>query len=176
MEFNILYTINSLHNEILDKIMILITSLGNSGFIWILIDIILTLKEKTRKCGILMLVSMFIGVIIGNIFIKNLVARQRPCWIDENIKLLIKCPKDYSFPSGHTMASFAASTIIWLYNKKIGIITICLSFLIAFSRMYLFVHFPTDVIAGMLLGIAIALLVYYSYKKFERYQIEKKKS
>lgn len=168
MEFNILYAINSLHNEILDKIMILITSLGNGGLIWILIAIIFTLKKKTRKCGILMLFSMFIGVIIGNVMIKNLVARERPCWIDENIKLLIKCPKDYSFPSGHTMASFAASTIIWLYNKKIGIITICLSFMIAFSRMYLFVHFPTDVIAGMFLGISIALLVYYGDRKIKK--------
>lgn len=175
MEFNILYTINSLHNEILDKIMILITSLGNAGFIWILIAIILIFKENTRKCGILILISIFVGAIIGNVIIKNLVARERPCWIDENIKLLIKNPKDYSFPSGHTMASFAASTIIWLYNKKMGIIAICLSFLIAFSRMYLFVHFPTDVVAGTLLGITISLLVYYSYKKSERYQIEKKK-
>lgn len=105
MDFQILYAINKLHNDILDKIMITITSLVNSGFIWILISIILIFIKKTRKCGILILISMFIGLVIGNGILKNIIARDRPCWIDKSIKLLIESPKDYSFPSGHTMVS-----------------------------------------------------------------------
>ena len=88
MEFEILYAINNLHNPILDKIMIAITSLGNAGLIWIGIAVGLLFVKKTRKCGILMLISLALGLIIGNGFLKNIIARERPCWIDENIKLL----------------------------------------------------------------------------------------
>ncbi len=166
MDFQILYAINKLHNDILDKIMITITSLVNSGFIWILISIILIFIKKTRKCGILILISMFIGLVIGNGILKNIIARDRPCWIDKSIKLLIESPKDYSFPSGHTMVSFEAAVMIWLHNKKLGIIPIGFATFVAFSRMYLFVHFPTDIIAGMILGISISLGVYFVDKRY----------
>lgn len=165
MDFKILYMINGLHNEILDRIMIIITNLGDAGIVWILLAIVLLFMKKTRKCGILMIISMGIGVILGNVILKNLIARPRPCWIDESIKLLIEKPKDYSFPSGHTLASFEAAVMIYLNNKKAGIISIFIACLIAFSRMYLFVHFPTDILGGAILGTAISILVYYGYKK-----------
>lgn len=165
MELQILYAINNLHNLILDKIMIAITSLGNGGIIWIALAIFLICIKKTRKCGILMLISMFLGLLIGNGIIKNCVARSRPCWIDTNIPLLIPNPKDYSFPSGHTMVSFEAAVMIILHNKKWGTFSLILAILIAFSRMYLFVHFPTDILGGAILGTAISILVYYANKK-----------
>lgn len=165
MDFKILYMINELHNDILDKIMIFITNLGDAGIVWILLAIILLFMKKTRKCGILMIISMGIGVIFGNIILKNLIARPRPCWIDRSIKLLIETPKDYSFPSGHTLASFEAAIMIYLNNKKAGLISIIMACLIAFSRMYLFVHFPTDILGGAILGTVISILVYYGYKK-----------
>ena len=173
MEFEILYAINNLHNPILDKIMIAITSLGNAGLLWIGIAIGLLFVKKTRKCGIVMLISLVLGLIIGNGLLKNLIARQRPCWIDENIKFLIPNPQDYSFPSGHTLASFEAAVMIYLHNKKWGIISLILAVAIAFSRMYLFVHFPTDILAGMLLGTGISLAVYYGYKKIKSIKVEK---
>ena len=147
MEFQILYYINQVHNPILDKIMIALTNLGDAGILWIVIAIILLFMKKTRKCGILMLISMAIGLIIGNGILKNLIQRSRPCWIDTNIPLLIPNPTDYSFPSGHTLASFEAAIMILLHNKKWGIPAIIIATLIAFSRMYLFVHFPTDILA-----------------------------
>ena len=173
MEFEILYAINNLHNPILDKIMIAITSLGNAGLIWIGIAVGLLFVKKTRKCGILMLISLALGLIIGNGFLKNIIARERPCWIDENIKLLIPRPDDYSFPSGHTLASFEAAVMIYLHNKKWGIISLILAVAIAFSRMYLFVHFPTDILAGMILGTGISLAVYYGHKKIKSIKVEK---
>lgn len=168
MEFEILYAINNLHNPILDKIMIAITSLGNAGIVWIVIAIGLLLFPKTRKCGILMSISLLLGLIIGNVVLKNIIARDRPCWIDENIKLLIPIPQDFSFPSGHTLASFEAAVMIYLHNKKCGILSFALAVLIAFSRMYLFVHFPTDVLAGMILGMGISFTVYYVYNKMKK--------
>lgn len=172
MEFEILYAINNLHNPILDQIMIVITSLGNAGIFWIIIAIALLFKSKTRKCGILMLISMAIGLLLGNGLLKNLMARERPSWIDTNLPLLIPNPTDYSFPSGHTLASFESAIMIFLHNKKSGIISLILAVLIAFSRMYLFVHFPTDILAGAILGTLISIAVYYGYEKIKKEQIQ----
>ncbi len=173
MEFEILYAINNMHNPILDQIMIVITNLGDAGLIWIGIAVILLFIKKTRKCGVLMLVSMALGLIIGNGFIKNLVARERPCWIDRSIPLLIPEPHDYSFPSGHTLASFEAAVMIYLHNKKWGIISFVISILIAFSRMYLFVHFPTDILCGAALGTLISIFVYDGYEKIKETKLKK---
>ena len=164
MEFEILYAINNLHNPILDKIMIAITSLGNAGLIWIGIAVGLLFIKKTRKCGILILISLVLGLILGNGILKNLIARERPCWIDTTIPLLIPNPHDFSFPSGHTLASFEAAVMIYLHNKKWGKISFVLAVLIAFSRMYLFVHFPTDIICGAALGSLISILLYDGYE------------
>lgn len=175
MEFEILYAINNLHNPILDKVMIVMTNLGDAGLIWIGIAIILLFIKKTRKCGALMLVSMVLGLIIGNGLLKNLIARERPCWIDRSIPLLIPEPHDYSFPSGHTLASFEAATMIYLHNKKWGIVCFVLATLIAFSRMYLFVHFPTDILCGVALGTLISIFVYDGYERIknEKTKVEK---
>ncbi len=173
MDFEILYLLDKMHNPILDKIMIFLTNLGNAGILWIAIAIILICFKKTRKCGILMGISMIIGLIVGNGLLKHLVARQRPCWLDTNIPLLIPNPKDYSFPSGHTLASFEASIMILMYNKKWGIGAIIVALGIAFSRMYLFVHFPTDILGGAILGISISIVVYKIAKKIENKKVQK---
>jgi len=167
MEFEILYAINNMHNVVLDKIMIGITNLGNGGVFWIALALFLLCIKKTRKCGFLMLISMLLGLIIGNGFLKNIIARDRPCWIDPNIPLLIPNPHDYSFPSGHTLASFEAAVMIFLHNKKWGIVSLIAAVLIAFSRMYLFVHFPTDILGGIILGTLISIAVYYGFEKIK---------
>ena len=174
MEFEILYAINNLHNPILDKIMIAITSLGNAGLLWIGIAVFLLFIKKTRKCGILMLISLVSGLILGNALLKNLIGRERPCWIDPNIPLLIPNPHDYSFPSGHTLASFEAAVMIFLHNKKWGTISLVFAVLIAFSRMYLFVHFPTDVIAGFAIAILVAIGVDWAFRQVQIKMLNKK--
>ena len=135
MDFGILYALNNIHTEVLDKIMIGITYLGEKGIFWIGVAIVLLFFQKTRKCGLFMLISMMIGLIIGNGLLKNLVARQRPCWIDQTIQLLIANPKDFSFPSGHTLASFEAAITILMFNKKWGIVAIITAILIGISRL-----------------------------------------
>lgn len=157
--------IYKLKNPFLDFIMPGITKLGDKGFIWILICIVLILVKKSRKCGISSILSLVVNFVITNIVLKNLVARERPFANNDLIELLVEAPKDFSFPSGHTSASFAAATVIFLYNKKWGITAYILAFLIAFSRLYLYVHFPTDVIGGIIVGIVSALTANYIYIK-----------
>ena len=115
-----------------------------------------------------MVISMAITFIIGNLILKNLIARERPCWLDTQIALLIKSPKDYSFPSGHSMNGFAASIALLCNDKKLGIPAVILASLIAFSRLYHFVHFPTDVMVGILIGTTVAILVHAGYLRWSR--------
>lgn len=148
-----------LKNSVMDTIMPVITSLGNSGIVWIVIAAILSSMKKYRKYGVMLALALIITLVIGNITLKPLIARTRP-FDANNLKdiLLIKAPKDYSFPSGHTMASFAAATVLIYMDKKVGIIAMILAVLIAFSRLYLYVHYPSDVFAGMILGILSAII------------------
>ena len=173
MELEILYAIQKLHTPILDKIMVAITNLGDEGIFWIVLAILLLFFKKTRKCGIMVLLTMAVCYIVGNLGIKNIVQRQRPCAIDPAVQLLIPYPSEYSFPSGHTLHGFAAATTIFLHFKKPGIAALVLASLIAFSRMYLFVHFPTDILGGMIIGAGMAVLI---YKLAERRRFDKKQA
>lgn len=149
----------------MDWLMPKITVLGDAGMIWIVIGVLLLLSKKHRRTGFLVLLGLLIGLIIGNGIVKNFVARQRPCWLNTDFKLLIPVPKDFSFPSGHTQASVIAATIITLYRKEWGWIVIPLTLAIAFSRLYLYVHFPTDVLGGACMGLAIGLVTYFAGNK-----------
>lgn len=107
-----------------------------------------------------MLACLAIGVLAGNVCLKNLIARPRPCWLDDSVFMLISVPADYSFPSGYTLASAIGATVLTKTNRKFGWAAIPAAIIIAFSRLYLFVHFPSDILAGAVLGIAIGEAVY----------------
>ena len=158
MDFSILYVLQHLHNAVLDRVMVGITSLGNAGWIWIALTAVFLILPKYRKCGVRMAIALILDLILCNLVLKPLAARPRPCWIDEQVKLLVAAPKDYSFPSGHSAASFAAAVSIFVMHKKEGAAALILACLIAFSRLYLFVHFPTDVLAGIAVGFICAFL------------------
>lgn len=153
-EFEILNFFQELHTPVLTWIMRAASRLGDAGFIWILLAVILLLIPKTRKIGMLVSVALILDVITCNLILKPLVARTRPYDVNTAIELLIAAPKDFSFPSGHTAASFAAVSALWFTKeKKFWIPVLVLAVLIAFSRMYFYVHYPTDVLGGALLGI-----------------------
>ena len=145
-ELSVLRFLNSLHNPITDKFFVFITHLGDKGIIWILIGLILCFLPKYRRSGITMLLSLLLMLVIGNLTIKPIVARIRPYEYIDGIKLLIEKPSDFSFPSGHTFSSFTAAYSVFLYHKREGVAFLALAFLIAFSRLYLCVHFPSDVL------------------------------
>ena len=165
VEFFILDSIQSIHFGLLDKLMIAITTLGNKGIVWIIVGVVMLFFKKYRRTGITVLLGLIFGLVVGNWGIKNIVARARPCALNLDIQLLIPYPSEYSFPSGHTLSSFIAATCVFLRNKRLGIAAYLLASLIAFSRLYLYVHFPTDIIGGMILGVALAFLVRWIMKK-----------
>lgn len=140
---------------LLDYLMPKISLLGSSGAIWILAAFALICTKKYRKDGLLLLAGLALGVLVGNVILKNWIARPRPCWLDTSIKLLVANPTDYSFPSGHTLASVIGATVLTMTNRKFGWAAILLAALIAFSRLYLYVHFPSDILGGIVLGILI---------------------
>ena len=164
-EFDFLYALQNIHNPILDKIMKVLSTIGDAGLLWIGVAILLICMKKYRKCGLQVAVAMLLTFIVGNLILKNMIHRDRPCWIDPSITLLVKSPSDYSFPSGHSMNGFTASVSILLCDKKLGIPAVILATAIAFSRLYNFVHFPTDVIAGIVIGIVSALFVNYLFQR-----------
>ena len=150
---------NGLGCGLLDAVMPVITRLGDAGFIWIVAAVMLIAIRKYRRYGVMLLCAMACGLLIGNVALKHLVARARPCWIQSDVPLLIALPKDYSFPSGHTLSSVIAAACLARIDRRFGWIAIPLAALIALSRLYLFVHFPSDVIASIALGLAIAAAV-----------------
>jgi len=154
----------------LDFLMPLITLLGDAGIFWILCSVVLIFIPKYRKIGLGMGVSLLIGLLVCNVTLKPLVGRIRPYdyqlqHFQKEIILLVEGLHDFSFPSGHTIASFEAATVLLINNKKLGIPAMVLAVLIAFSRLYLYVHYPTDVLASIVLGIGIAFLGNFLVKK-----------
>ena len=151
-------------NPVLDFLMPIITLLGDAGIFWIVCASILALTKKYRRIGFGMAIAMVLGLLVCNVTLKPLVARIRPYDFQETlgvtINLLIEKQHDFSFPSGHTIASFEACTVMLLGSRKLGIPATILAILIAFSRMYLYVHYPTDVIASVILGTLFGVIGY----------------
>ncbi len=145
--------------DFLDTVLPAITHLGDAGAFWILLGIVFLFSIKTRKMGFQVLASLALGYLLGNLILKNVIARERPYTLNLNIQLLIKEQLDYSFPSGHTLSSFNGAITIFFYHKKWGVAALILAALIAFSRMYLYVHFPTDILGGILLAIFVTFLI-----------------
>ncbi len=156
----------NLHCGFLDTVMPAITFLGDAGWFWIACAVIMLCFKKTRKTGLMMGVALICGLVVGNLFLKPVIARVRPYDVNTAVKLLIEKPHDFSFPSGHTLASFEAAVVLFLRERRyIGIPALVLAALIAFSRMYLYVHYPTDIAAGILLGTAFAFFAVWAVNK-----------
>ncbi|KLI32512.1 phosphatase PAP2 family protein [Brachyspira hyodysenteriae] len=162
---------HSLHNNyhILDLFFSLITNLGESIPLMVF-TIILIFIKRTRICGINMAVSLFISILIGAIILKPLIARERPFtdpiyneyWIAVGKHL----ETSFSCPSSHTTASFAVLFPVFLYfNKQYSFIAVLIALLIGFSRVYLVVHYPSDVVFGAFIGITVSSLTYFVFKK-----------
>ena len=157
-----IFIANNLHTPFLDRLMVFFTALGDSSRLWIGLIIFLILFKKDRKWGILIAVALIFESLLCDNFLKPLVARERPFTRLSAFPAgtpLIVLPRSYSFPSGHTMSSFVAATILYCRQKSSGIFFYIIAALIGFSRIYLFVHYPSDVFAGIILGIILALVM-----------------
>lgn len=157
----ILYLINKhCKNRILDKVMPFVTALGNLGMIWIILAILMMRKADYRKIGIIVLVTLAFTTFMGEGIIKHIVKRKRPFIGKKNKELLIKEPSSFSFPSGHTASSFAVAVVFLKSNSNISTVIVLIALSIAFSRLYLKVHYPSDVIGGIILGLICGGIIF----------------
>lgn len=166
-------TFNTGNNKIFDTIMYIITTLGDAGIIWIVLAAALMIPKKYRKCGMMMAGSLIIMLVLNNLVLKNLFQRPRPFLFFEN-NPLYNFPDivardtlasssnptgyEYSFPSGHTTSSFAAVVPLFKRDKRFGAAALVIAILIAFSRIYVHVHYCTDILFGVVLGVVYGLL------------------
>ena len=162
MDFDILYAIQNMHSDALDKFFLVLTQIaGSYGQLWLAVGAVMCVFKKTRRCGIAVLLSYILVFISGQAVLKDLIARPRPCHIDQTVALLVDRPDSYSCPSTHTAWAFAAATAIFMHFKKAGIGVFAVAALIGFSRLYLFVHFPSDVLLGAVLVALCAVGAFY---------------
>jgi undecaprenyl-diphosphatase len=155
----------NLTSPFMDGVMKTITFLGNGGWFWIAVALTLIIIPKTRKIGVTMAVAMILDGIICNLTLKPLIGRIRPYELKGAVDLIIATPSDYSFPSGHSAISFAAASAIFAHSKKWGIPALILALFVALSRLYLYVHFPTDILGGAVVGTLCGTAAYYILKK-----------
>ncbi len=177
----LLFLQDTVRNPVLNPIMTVITSLGNAGIIWILLTAALLIPKKTRKIGCMSACALLASLLFNNILLKNLVARVRPYNAIEALIPIVSKPSEYSFPSGHAGSSFASA---WVLYRKLPkkVIRACsmnkraaiLAALISFSRLYVGVHYPSDVLAGILVGIGCSYVGEWVVLQLEKRCLRKK--
>lgn len=161
IDWSILYFIQDhLICPLLDAVMPFVSTISELGAVWVAAGILMIITKKYRRQGILIIFTIAMAALIGSVYLKPAIARFRPCWIDTGVRLLVDSPKDYSFPSGHASSCAAAAYILMKTDKRFGCAAVLFAGTVIFSRLYLFVHFPSDVLAGAVLGIALAAVIW----------------
>lgn len=172
-EISILLWIQENLRGVMDGFWVFITKLGDGGWLWIAIGVALLCFKKTRKIGITVLISLLINLCMTNLTLKDFFARPRPFNVNPELLTLIKHPSSFSFPSGHTSGSFSAALVLlYMMPKKVGIPATVLAAMIGFSRMYVGVHFPTDVLGGIVVGVIASTAAYYLVQYLERKMVK----
>lgn len=154
-ELDILNAIHSISSPAMDSVMLAATYAATYATLWFVLAAVLMCFERQRKVGVAIIVSVMVAYIVCDLVLKPLVGRERPCDLAD-FEMLVPVPGTYSFPSGHTMSSFAAATAIFIFHRRAGIVAYVFAAMVGLSRMYLFVHWPTDVVAGAVIGIIVA--------------------
>ena len=183
LDVNILLFIQEhLRFDFLTPILKFLTMLGDHGMLWIGIALLLILIKRTRPIGATAGASLAINALLVNVFLKNIVARTRPYEVIHGLTSLVGEQSDFSFPSGHTSSAFSVAVVMFmLMPKKYGVPALIVATLIAYSRLYVGVHYPSDIIGGLIIGILVAVICVAIYKKIEKrngenFVIDEKKS
>lgn len=162
----------------LDFIMPIVSMFADGGIFWIAVAILMLCFRRTRKTGMKMGMALIMGLLVCNVTLKPLIGRIRPYDVNPDVTLLVDRLHDYSFPSGHTLASFeAAVTLMICERRRFGYAALAIAVAVALSRLYLYVHYPTDVLMSVILGSVFAMLscriVDALYRRFAKGDIEK---
>ena len=167
METKILIWIQeNMRAEWLTPIMVAVTHIG--FFIWIVFSLVFLINKNTRKLGIIASTSIVYNLIIVNLILKNFIGRIRPYEVIEKLTILVGEQSDKSFPSGHTSIAFAFVSVTWfLLPKKYSVPMTVFASLIAFTRMYIGVHYPTDILGGIAAGILCGCLAIFTFNYIE---------
>ena len=169
LELSILYAIQNIHTDFLDRFILTVMNItGSYGQLWVILAVALLFFKKTRKAGFTILISYAIVYVVAQYGLKDLIARPRPCHIDETVALLVSRPSSFSCPSTHSAWAFAAAASIFAWHKIAGIAVGVIALIVALGRLYLFVHFPTDVLFGIALGILFAFVAYTIVKAADK--------
>lgn len=167
IEFAFLDYLQALRTPLLDQLMLLITTLAGKGELALAFGIVLLCFKRSRKIGIAVIVALVIAHVLGSVVLKNMLARVRPCNVNLAVELLVKRPHSFSCPSGHTTLAFAAAMTLYFARwRKAFFSVLPVACVIAFSRMYLYVHFPTDILAGICVGTISAYVAWKVVGKF----------
>ena len=158
-DFSILFAIRELFaGGTFDSLMLWASTAGDAGAVWFAIGAVLLWKPSTRRLGAAVILAVAVYALIGNGILKPLIERLRPCELKDTVDMILACPETFSFPSGHTGASFAAAGVFWLLKSPWRWAALAGAALIAFSRLYLFVHFPSDIAGGIFCGLFAAFV------------------
>lgn len=153
-EFAFLDWLQTLHTPVMDALAIFFDASGAHGELWIALTAVLLCFRRTRRAGVAMALALILHLLACNLLLKPFFARLRPCDL-RTVAMLVPRPNGYSFPSGHSSSAFAAAMALWRADRRWGTPALVLAAFIGFTRMYLYVHFPTDVLAGLVLGCCL---------------------
>ena len=159
LDSSVLHTLIGPYGELSDFLLTEASFIGNGGLIWILLAVVLSARAETRKAGLGIFIALFLSLLLTNLTLKPLFDRARPCDLHN------WCPKDPSFPSGHTTSSFAAASVLWFRKDTrlvpLALLTFALASTIAYSRLFLDVHYPSDCLTGVFLGFVCGYWAVY---------------